>query len=294
MQYPGFNEIECGNADELWDMLSPTKELAKKPYDFIYRGHGDATWRLIPSILRKNYFNPAIILWGEDRKADEQVFIEIKLLEIFAHYCDCVGIKLPNDSLEFRETILNAQRADRYFLNPSLWPNPALIEMMALAQHHRVPTRLLDWTKIPYVAAYFAASSAIHNSVLWDTTEELAIWALNTELISLYKNIKIYRVPGALSPNLSAQSGRFSVQFHQLYRGQRVQVIGLEEEFSNRPDTPLIKLTIPIKESLRLLELCDKSGFSAATMYPSAYGAGLAVMDRINVMVRELRAKRSL
>ena len=106
-------------------------------------------------------------------------------------YCDTVGIKLPNDSLEFRESILNSQRADKYFKTPSLWPNPKLLELMALAQHHRVPTRLLDWTRIPYVAAYFAASSAMQNSVSWETGRELAIWALNTELVALYKNVKI-------------------------------------------------------------------------------------------------------
>ena len=65
------------------------------------------------------------------------------------------------------------------------------------------------------------------------------------------------------------------------------QVTGLEEEFRSLPDTPLIKITIPIEQSLRLLKLCDKCGFSGAKMYPSADGAGLAVMDSINAVARE-------
>src|SRR5207249_10091816 len=46
-------------------------------------------------------------------------------------------------------------------------------EWLALMQHFGAPTRLLDVTQSPYVAAYFALEDAV------DGVEQCAVWAVN-------------------------------------------------------------------------------------------------------------------
>ena len=48
-------------------------------------------------------------------------------------------------------------------------------QWLALMQHHGAPTRLLDFTWSPYVAAFFALERA---------TSDAAVWALNPANIS--------------------------------------------------------------------------------------------------------------
>ena len=269
-------------AEELWDSLSPTNELVAPPCKLIYRGQENAKWQLIPSILRDETRNKFGKYWSK-KLFEDQIHLELFLLRRYVEYCDDIGIRIPNDSLKFRNKNLEISKQDRYYLNRKKWPNPKLLELMAFAQHHGIPTRLLDWTKNPYAAVYFCASSALSNVREPKEDQMLAIWVLNIEMIHLYSKVKVIHPPGSISHHLAAQSGLFTVQFHEGSKGKPFDIAGLETDLSLLPINPLTKLTIPVAESIRLLELCAKIGLSAARMFPGADGAGRAVIDGINL-----------
>lgn len=293
MAYDSFQELHFSTANDLWDYLSPTNVPFKPPCDLIYRGQGDSEWGLIPKILRNGCEGVVAKMWWRTPKAEDQVLIELKILNSFARCCDQIGIRIPNDSMEFRDSVLSTQNQDKYLRQPDLWPNPCLFEIMALAQHHGVHTRLLDWTRIPYAAAYFAASSALERGLIGNENRMFSVWVLNIESRNLYPNLSVVSLPGSISPYLAAQSGLFTVHPHNGRRGGPFHVSGLEEEFAILPKTPLMKLKAPVRESPRLLELCQKAGYTAATMYPGADGAGQAVMENTNLWAARRRWRAS-
>lgn len=71
------------------------------------------------------------------------------------------------------------QRGARNYLNKDETPEH-LIEWLALMQHHGAPTRLLDFSKSPYIAAYFAFEECE-----FINGEDVSIWAINVHFLKL-------------------------------------------------------------------------------------------------------------
>lgn len=277
-----YKITETQSADELWDMLSPTRLNEKGKFAHLkFRGHANSNWKLIPTSLREGFHKNNFLLSGIKNLSDI-VANEIAMLFHFARSCDRVGISIPNDSILFRNEnlILTSNENGKYFDNPALWPNPKLYEIMAMAQHHGVPTRLLDWSDSPYIAAYFAASGAIekHEEQDW-ISQKLAIWAVRNPIQPSSNQLQFIQAPGSVSKHLPSQRGSFSVHPIYSYTNDILKTNGLEDYNFYGDGFEFYKFTLPVTEAVRLLHLCSVAGFTAAELFPSADGAGRAVKE---------------
>jgi len=131
-------------------------------------------------------------------------------------------------------------------------------EWLVLAQHHGMPTRLLDWTRNPLVALYFACANDE------ECDGEVFIISLNSHLRELdfarqaepFKiKTSVYFTPPHITPRLAAQASYFTA--------------------SADPRKPLRyskKIAIPGNRKTHLLNELDELGIHPATLFPDLTG----------------------
>ena len=242
---------------------------------WVFRGHADSTWRLQPSLER----HAARKKIGP-MKAERFVIHEFKRV---AHQYE-LGVH-EDDELEW----------------------------LALMRHHGAPTRLLDWTKSPYVAAFFATAEAAEDDscVVWAIdafTLTGVAFGMVSQMFPQFKNER---------HEILCQSGVFQQIFMQQYpqpeyalvapvqpsrANERVTVqqglflcpcnlhLGFEQcmskvlQSANRGSRMLHKLVIKPEVRTDILQQLHRMNISYATLFPGLDGFARSLGTNLEIL----------
>ena len=205
------------------------------PTNSLFRGHAIASSRLIPGAQR-----PGVL---PTRSRASRQNLEIKMLSQFK------------------------KEARPHLSNPP--DNAEDWEWLAIAQHHGLPTRLLDWTENAATALFFAVAepNRLRASAVWCTErpdDEIPNDVTPFEVEAIY----VYDPPH-VSPRITVQRSAFTVHPKDYFPEKRY-----------RWPTPLVRVVIPADARAGIRKSLRNLGVYHSTLFPDLDGIALDIKRR--------------
>jgi hypothetical protein len=216
------------------ELFEDTKDIEKDDnLLLLYRGQKDATWNLLPKIARKEY--------------------------------NFVG---PDFISKERDLIDEFHRLSMPYISKEMISNQW--DLLSIAQHHGLPTRLLDWTTNPLVALYFAfkePDNNIKNRMLWllvISKDELA----DCNTLTPYNcNRTVAFKPNHITQRLISQNGWFTVHSYVKAKNSFIK-LNNNKIYKDK----LFEFQFANKSRNEILTRLDNLGINECSLFPGLDG----------------------
>ena len=299
----GYTEIECYDArqflDELDELNPRWGESDWEDNVWLFRGHSNADWKLLPSAYREDgiinryaerYYrhyslskmkhpDGRLLTEREQRRLyyDVHNCIAIDLLDRFISTSASVGIKIPVErgqnffgqvnvkggvGLQIRDNFLSKSN-----LEERMYPFREINTVRA--QHHGIPTKLLDWSRRSFKAAFFA-TYGINEKDNNDNSRRITVWAINRRALNNTYFVAHYPLlsdVGFLLQQEGAVTFRWNDKKSYMEHGNFPSLDDAIRDI-NKPNL-FLKFTLPISEICELKKLLRKKNIYKASLMPS-------------------------
>lgn len=291
--------INCSTVNDFIEFVSPAHELYRGCFKkFIFRGHADASWKLLPSVFRSGSAEElGLPNWPINKPYFRRESEFRSLMSFLEALNDSGGYLANNDILiSTLRRDHSLERLEDHAQGLKLWPSKEYIPIMALAQHYGLPTRLLDFTFNPLVAAYFSVVDLVFKKI---KSEHVCVYAFDVDMaidgfvggeVDFYA-VKPYALksdfyipvtaPYHFNGNMKLQSGLFMMyvdaqrkydefsptSFDDWVRGNELsfnEVFGCDA---------FLKITLPSKFAIDVFDFLHANFVNGSSLFSGAEGA---------------------